>query len=134
MDVKDQLVIDSRLEAVAQAQDWLAQLASKAGFPAETVGDLKLVLTEAIGNVVHYAYDGEPGHQIILSLSTDDEALTLTIRDFGHPPDTSRYHTPDLSDLREGGYDAFLIHSLTDEVRYDASPEEGTTLTLVKQR
>ena len=40
----------------------------------------------------------------------------------------------DLSELREGGYDAFLIYSLMDEVRCDASPEMGTTLTLVKRR
>ena len=112
----------------------LAKLTSQVGFPPKTVSDLKLVLTEAIGNVVHYAYNGEPGHQIILSLSTDDEALTLTIHDFGHPPDTDRYQTPDLNELREGGYAAFLIHSLMDEVRCDASPETGTTLTLVKRR
>jgi serine/threonine-protein kinase RsbW len=134
MNLKNQLTIDSRLEEAAQACDWLADLASQAGFTPTIIGDLKLVLTEAIGNVVYYSYDGEPGHPITLSLSMDEEALTLTIRDFGHPPDVSRYHTPDLSELREGNYDAFLIHSLMDEVRYDASPETGATLTLVKYR
>ena len=134
MNAESQLIIDSRREAIAQARDWLAELTSQAGFSPQTISDLKLVLAEALGNVIHYAYDGEPGHQIILSLSTDDEGLTLTIHDFGHPPDASRYQTPDLSELREGGYDAFLIHSLMDKVCYDASPEKGTTLTLIKWR
>ncbi len=134
MNAEDRLVIDSRLEAVAEARDWLAKRASQAGFSTSTVGDLKLALTEAITNVVRHAYGGEAGRQIVLSLATDDESLTLTIRDFGRPFDTGRYRTPDLSDPQEGGYGIFLIRSLMDEVHYDTSAEEGTTLTLIKRR
>lgn len=133
MNVEDRLVIDSRLEAVAQARDWLAERASQAGFPPSMINDLKLAFTEAATNVVRHAYGGQPGHEIILSLATDDEALTLTIRDFGRQFDTDRYQEPNLSEPQEGGYGVFLMHNLMDEVRYD-TPEEGTTLTLVKRR
>ena len=134
MNTKDQLTVDSRLEEVPRACDWLTRLAGRAGFASKAIGDLQLVLTEAIGNVVHHSYDGEPGHPIVLSLSTDEKALTLTVRDFGHPPDLSRYQLPALSELSEGNYKAFLIHSLTDEVRYDISSEGAAILTLVKRR
>lgn len=134
MNAEDRLIIDSQPEALAEARDWLADRASRAGFPPDTVTDLKLALTEAVSNVMLHAYGGEPGHQIILSLVTDDQALTLTIRDFGRPFDASHYQTPDLSEPQEGGYGIFLIHSLMDEVRYDTSSGAGTTLTLVKGR
>lgn len=127
------MVIDSRLEAVAQAREWVAERAREARLCRETIGDLKLALTEAVTNVVRHSYDGEPGHQIILSWAVDDERLTLTIREFGRPFDISEYQPPDLSELHTGGYGIFLIHSLMDEVHYDTSGE-GTTLTLVKRR
>ena len=119
MSAKDRLVIDSRLEAVSQAREWVVERAKQARLSRETIGDLKLVLTEAVTNVVRHSYDGEPGHQIILSWAVDDETLTLTIRDFGRPFDPSRYQPPDLSELQTGGYGIFLIQSLMDEVRYD---------------
>jgi len=134
MSVKDRLVVDSRLEAAAQAREWIAERAKQARLSRETVGDLKLALTEVITNVVRHSYDGEPGHQIILSWAVDAETLTLTIRDFGRPFDASNYQSPDLSELQTGGYGVFLIHSLMDEVRYDTSSGVGTTLTLVKRR
>ena len=136
MDIKDRLVIDSRFDAVGQARDWLAQQATRAGFPSGDVNDLKLALTEAVTNIVRYAYDGEPDHQIILSLSIDDDALMVAIRDFGRPFDGSNHQAPNLdaSDPQENGYGIFLIKSLMDEVYYDTSSGTGTTLTLVKRR
>ncbi len=134
MDVNDRLVIDSRTEEIARARDWLTKQAIQAKFSRETIGDLKLALTEAISNVVCHSYDNEPGHQIILSLIVDDEVLTLAIRDFGRPFDVSRYQPPDLNELHEGGYGIFLIQSLMDQVDYDTSSGAGATLTLVKRR
>lgn len=134
MGAKDRLVVDSRLEALSQAREWVAERARQARLSRETIGDLKLVLTEAVTNVVRYSYDGEPGHQIILSWTVDDETLTLTIRDFGRPFDASSYQSPDLGELQTGGYGVFLIRNLMDEVRYDTSSGVGTTLTLVKRR
>jgi len=134
MNIDNRLVIDSRLEEIARARDWLAERVSQAMLSRETVGDLKLALTEALSNVICHSYDSEPGHQIILSLFVDDKALTLTIRDFGRPFDASLYQMPDLDKLQEGGYGVFLIQSLMDQVRYDTSSGVGTTLTLVKQR
>lgn len=134
MSVSDRLVIDSRFEEIARARAWLAERAYRAGFSHRAVGDLKLALTEAASNVVLHSYDGEPGHQVILSLSVDDEALTLTIRDFGRPFDASQYQAPDLNELQEGGYGVFLIQSLMDQVHYDTSSGTGTTLTLTKRR
>ena len=134
MNAQERLVIDSRLEAAAEARAWLVEQASQAGFSADTINDLKLALTEAVTNVVRHAYGGEPGHQIILSLAADAEALTLTVRDYGRPFDASLYQSPDLSEPQEGGYGMLLLRRLTDEARYDTSSETGTTLTLVKRR
>lgn len=135
MDEEDRLVVDSRLEAVAEARAWLAKQASQAGFSSDAIGDLKLAVTEAITNVVCHAYGGEPGHEIVLSLEVDEEALTLTIRDFARGQFDGNYPAPDLNgEPPESGYGIFLMRQVMDEVRYDTSSEVGTTLTLVKRR
>jgi serine/threonine-protein kinase RsbW len=135
MNTENRLVIDSRPEAVAEARAWLAERARQAGFSPNAIGDLKLAVTEAVTNVVYHAYGGEPGHEIILSLNVDEEALTLTVRDLAHRQFDGDYPTPDLNgELPEGGYGVFLIHKTMDEVHYDTSSEVGTTLTMVKRR
>jgi anti-sigma regulatory factor (Ser/Thr protein kinase) len=135
MDAENRLVIDSRLEAVAEARAWVAERASQAGFPSDAIGDLELAVTEAVANVVCHAYGGEPGHEIILSLDVDEEALTLTIRDFARRQFDGNCPTPVLNgELMECGYGVLLIRETMDEVCYDTSAEIGTTLTLVKRR
>jgi anti-sigma regulatory factor (Ser/Thr protein kinase) len=93
MNAEDRLIIDSQPEALAEARDWLTDRASRAGLPPDTVSDLKLAPTEAVSHVMLHTYGGEPRHQIILSLVTDHEALTLTICDFW--PSIRRQPLPD---------------------------------------
>ncbi len=132
--MESKLVIESKLDAIAEARQWLAKLAGQAGFTPQEVSDLKLVLTEACSNIVRHAYGGEAGHEIILSLSIYEDELALTIRDFGHKIDLSRYKGPDLDVPHEGGYGIYIVETLMDSVKYDTSPQTGTILSMVKRK
>ena len=132
--MRSELLIDSRVEEVARARKWLTEQASAEGFSSKEVRNLGLVVSEACVNVIKHAYRGEPGNPVELKLSIDETSLVLTIRDIGEKFDPETYEPPDLSEPHESGYGVFIIRSLMDEVRYNTSSEQGTTLTLVKHR
>jgi anti-sigma regulatory factor (Ser/Thr protein kinase) len=132
--VQTDLVIDSRVEQVAKARCWLSRHALAAGIPEQTVRDLGLVVSEACANIIKHAYGGRPDLPIELHLAIEPARLVLSIRDVGTKFDLQGYQPPDLSEPHEGGYGVFIIRSLMDEVVYDTSGEQGTTLTLVKYR
>lgn len=128
------MILESKLDAIAEARQWLANLADQAGFTPQEVSDLKLVLTEACSNVVRHAYGGEEGHEIILSLFIDEDELTLTIQDFGCRLDLTGYQEPDLDVPHEGGYGIYIVETLMDSVEYDTSPQTGTILSMIKRK
>ncbi len=132
--MRDTLVVESRLDRVAKARRWVAQQARSAGFDPDIVSDLELVISEALANVIKHAYGGNDGHEIHLSVTSDDEKLSLTIRDFGQKFDPTTYTPPDLDNPAEGGYGVYLIQKLMDKVTYDTSLPEGTQLSMVKYR
>ncbi|MFQ5595366.1 MAG: ATP-binding protein [Anaerolineae bacterium] len=130
----EDLVIQSRLERISDARRWLTEHARAAGFAEDAILDLRLVVSEALANVVEHAYGGASDQEIRLALVIDDEKLCLIIRDFGRKFDLAHYTAPDLDQPSEGGYGVFLMHELMDEVTYDTSPPTGTKLTLVRYR
>jgi serine/threonine-protein kinase RsbW len=134
MGVQAELVVESRVEEIARARHWLSEQARAAGFSDKDINNFGLVISEACANVIKHAYRGQPDHPIELQLSVDDTKLVLAIRDLGVKFDLAKYTPPDLTEPHEGGYGVFIIRSLMDEVEYDTSGEQGTTLRLVKYR
>lgn len=132
--VHDTLVIQSRLDAVADARRWAAERVRAAGFDEDAIFAVELALSEALTNVIRHAYGGDEGQEIHLALAINDEKLDLTIRDFGQKFDPADYTPPDLDEPAEGGYGVYLIHELMDQVTYDTSLPTGTQLNLVKYR
>jgi len=132
--VPAELVIESRIDQVARARQWLIEQARAAGVSERQIRELGLVVSEACANVIKHAYQRELGHSITLQLDIDQSKVVLCIRDHGEPFDPDSYTPPNLDEPREGGYGIFIIRSLMDEVHYDTSCDEGTILTLVKYR
>ncbi|MEM7035315.1 MAG: ATP-binding protein [Chloroflexota bacterium] len=129
------LVIESRVEAIADARHWVADCATAASFDESLLFPITLATGEALANIIEHAYQYESGHEIHLTLIFDDEKLTLLIRDFGKKPDMSKYVAPDLDiPSGDGGYGVYLIEEVMDEVDYDTSMAEGTQLSIIKYR
>jgi serine/threonine-protein kinase RsbW len=130
----EKLVIESRFDDTTKARHWVAGHARSAGFEAEVVFAIELALGEALANVIEHAYEGQPDQEIHLNLTIDETKLSLTIRDFGHKFDQAKYHPPNLSEAKEGGYGVYLIEQLMDEVRYLNPDGKGTQLNLIKYK
>lgn len=134
MAIHADLIIESRVEELARAREWMRDYAHAAGFSDRQVHELSLVVSEACTNVIKHAYRGEPNYRIELHLAIDDVQLVLSIRDSGVPFDHASYQPPDLDEPQEHGYGVFIIKSLVDEVRYETVDGSGTALRLVKYR
>ena len=132
--VRGTLVIQSRLDAVADARRWATERIRAARLGEAVIFSVELALSEALTNVIRHAYGGDENQEVRLSLVIDDEKLSLTIRDFGKKFDPISYIPPDLDVPAEGGYGVYLIHELMDQVIYDTSLPEGTRLSLIKYR
>jgi len=132
--LRAELLLDSRIEEIACAREWLKELTSAEGVLDNDVSDLGLAMSEACANVIEHAYRGQPGNPIKLRLNIDETDLVLTIHDHGEEFDPESYAPPELGEPHESGYGVFFVLSLMDKVHYDTSAERGTTLTLIKRR
>jgi sigma-B regulation protein RsbU (phosphoserine phosphatase) len=104
-----------------------------------TLFHLDLAVEEAAANVVQHAYpEGQPG-PMELCAEWDQDAVRLTLSDWGEPFDPRRVipfdiHAP-IEARIQGGMGLHFIHSLMDQVsrRISQAPGEPNTLTLVKR-
>lgn len=111
-------------------------IADRHGLDESHAHRLKLVLEEAIVNVVQHGYAGREG-DLTLSADVVDGAAVVTLHDHGRPFGPEDAPPPDLDggweERRVGGLGWHLIRQLTDGVAYhpgDAAGGRPNTLTL----
>jgi serine/threonine-protein kinase RsbW len=125
------LTIPAKPEYITLVRLALTGLAGMRPLPDETIGDLKLAVTEAASNSVRHAYsNGEGVVDIVYELQ--DDRLVVEVADngqgFNHrsPGDGRR-------DLDEGGLGIAIIQALADEFEVGARPDGvGSRLRFVK--
>jgi len=133
-----ELRIRNRLDELARASAWLARFADSLALPAETVFRLDLGLTEAVSNIIAYAYPDAAEHEILLRLQAHPEGVALEIEDDGRPFDPLRAERPPLpASLEEapiGGLGIHLIRSMLDECHYRREAGKNRLTMLAKRR
>jgi anti-sigma regulatory factor (Ser/Thr protein kinase) len=110
------------------------RISQRLGFADEEVGGITLAVDEACANVIRHAYGNRPDERIVLTLNIKEDRLEIHIRDFGRPPQPKDLKSRDLKEIRPGGLGIHFIKSAMDEVRYDAPPDGGGLLSLIKYR
>ncbi len=96
---------------------------------------IELVLAEALNNIVEHAYAGPEAGEISLAILRDGPRLSLTLCDQGKPlpggtlppPRTARLDVT-RSELPEGGFGWFLIHSLAHRLDHRRSGNDNHLL------
>ena len=102
--------------------------------------DLRLVVEEALSNVIRHGYKGLPSGDLRLALSWGPwegrGAVQADIQDHGHPFNPLSATAPDLTlaaeDRPVGGLGVMLMRQLSDVQTYRHDEEKGNHLTLVK--
>jgi len=100
----------------------VARHATAANWPDTTVAALKLAADEACTNVIEHAYEGHPGHTVIITIVVAPDRFVIRVRDTGKPFDRSSYVEPNLEHLtkegKDGGLGVHIIRRLMDHVEY----------------
>ena len=129
--------IEADLENLKQARSFIESSGNTLGVKSDTLGDLCLVVDEAVTNIILHGYDGRGG-TVDLQMERDGDSIVISIRDAAKSFDAADVETPHLeTSLRErefGGMGVFLIRKLTDEAEFRTLPAGGNELRLVKRR
>ena len=127
------LAFPARAEYITLGRLALTAIAREQGLPDDTLGDLKLALTEACTNSVRHAYEnGEGVVEVVYELQFD--RLTVEVRDDGPgftPPDRRLDGDDEDAELAEGGLGIAIIRALTDEFEL-VEGVDGSRLRFVK--
>jgi anti-sigma regulatory factor (Ser/Thr protein kinase) len=109
---------DAIAQASAQAESWLQ---SNHATP-HALNLVLLAIEELVLNCIDYGYDDDKVHTITIVLSLDDQTLTITVIDDGHPFNPLTAPSPDLSlqvkDRSIGGLGIYLLRQLSDHIEY----------------
>lgn len=112
-------------------------LAEKEGWPPDLVFRVNLTLEELGLNIMNHGHD-EGTHEIEIELTSEDDALTIEIKDDGKPFDPlTDAPEPDLESSvgvrTPGGLGVHLVRTMMDELSYRR--EQGKNhVTLVSRR
>ncbi|EIJ33919.1 ATP-binding protein [Thiothrix nivea] len=116
------LSIDSRLEQVRVLSGALRGIGQELALSDDKLGQLELMMVEAVNNVIEHAYQLQAGNDVHVRVEYNPQEVHLIISDHGHAmPDELHAEArdmPDPEDLPEGGWGMGLIHALADSIRY----------------
>lgn len=125
-------VRDAIAPASQQAEDWLTNFNPS----LDALYLVRLAIEELVLNCIKYGYDDAAEHTIVIKLIVNDQALTMTVIDDGHPFDPLAAPPPDLSvdihDRRKGGLGIYLLRELADNLAYRRF-DHTNQLTLMKR-
>ncbi len=125
------LTIPAKAEYITLGRLALTGLGRLHDLSEETLGDLKLALTEACTNSVRHAYgDREGSVEILYELHPD--RLVIEVGDEG-PGFTPPEGGPGDEELSEGGLGIAIIRALTDDFSLADGEGGGSRLRFVKR-
>lgn len=120
--IRHHLVLINSLDELTVLSDWVSELSRQLPLSSQGTFRLELVLTEAVTNVISYAYKDDEEHKIEVAIDYLDKTLTIELRDDGLPFDPLQRPEVEmpksLEDATVGGLGIHLIRSYVDECRY----------------
>jgi serine/threonine-protein kinase RsbW len=128
------LRIPAKPEYIALCRLALTGLAQARALDSDTVGDLKLALTEAVSNSVRHAY-GTPGEgQVDIRYELGPDRICVDVIDDGAGFDPEEAPSFDGDELSEGGLGIAIIRTIADDVEIESRPGvRGSRLRFVKK-
>ncbi|TGN17668.1 ATP-binding protein [Leptospira idonii] len=126
--------IPSHPRYISQTRNYFFNLALDHGYTLFDAVDLKLILGEAVSNVIKHAYKGHTDKPIFIDFYFERDRVEIRIRDYGVKTQAKDLKSFDLSDYRESGIGIFLIKHLTDYYFLDQSFEQGNQMVLIKKK
>lgn len=131
-----ELSVEADLGNLKKVRSFISETGKSLGANEDSVGDMCLVVDEAVTNVILHGYDGHNG-TVEVVVESESDALVITIRDQAKAFNPNEVEAPHLEEsLIErdyGGMGVYLINKLTDEAEFRQLPGGGNELRLVKR-
>ncbi|MDP8247972.1 MAG: ATP-binding protein [Candidatus Tritonobacter lacicola] len=104
--------------------------ASTLALSEEQLYKIELAVSEAVTNVIKYAYPGAEVGTVVLELALDDDGVTIKVKDQGVGFDFEKAGEPPRDGVaRESGLGIYIIRSVSESVRYrDEGPLHVLTM------
>jgi serine/threonine-protein kinase RsbW len=117
--------------------DYITHFANEAGLNETEVYAAQLAVDEAVTNIVEHGYGIECPSRIDVTCEILGDGLKIVIYDDADPFDPTTVPEPEvnisLEEIKPRGLGIFFMRKMMDEVKYEASPEMGNTLTMIKR-
>jgi serine/threonine-protein kinase RsbW len=116
------LELHNDLSELRRMSAWIHQSGKLMGLPQALVFELDLCATEAVTNIITYAYEGSASHCIQLRLKQEQSRIDIEIEDDGKAFNPLAFPSPPPPSSLEraplGGRGIHLIRSLMPECAY----------------
>ena len=116
---------------LAEVRHSIEDFSQQCGFTTEAVGEIGLVVNEAIANIIRHAYGNATDRPIKLTADYSGDTLRIVLRDWGSGRDPSNCCGND-NPLKPGGVGLSCLRKLMDDVRFEPQPD-GMELTLIRK-
>lgn len=98
--------------------------------------EIKTVVSEAVTNAIIHGYDNNPEGMIHISVTLDQDLITITIRDEGigilNLDEARQPLFTTKPELERSGMGFTIMENFMDEVKVVTEPSVGTTIYLTK--
>ena len=129
------LTFPGSYSSLVQIGEFVTQAAKSIGFDGFELYKIETAVDEACSNIIEHAYGKEDIGEIVVSVVTDLDKITITLTDFGEPFDPKYVKQPnldvDLQDRDDHGLGIYMMKQWMDVVIFD-SLNDKNVLTLIK--
>jgi serine/threonine-protein kinase RsbW len=131
-----ELSIDSKLEFVELVASVTKSVTAKVGFDEDDASWIELAVHEAVINAITHGNKSSAEKQVDVRFVTEQEALTVYVRDRGEGFDPSQLPDPTSADnlLNPSGRGIFYMRTFMDEVEHSIHSDGGTVVRLTKNK
>ncbi|MFQ5586016.1 MAG: ATP-binding protein [Thermodesulfobacteriota bacterium] len=130
------LSVSSHPRNLCLIRDVIKRVTKGMGFSEEESARTALALDEACCNIIKYSYNRDFSGKIEITFRISEEALEITVRDFGKYGkdfDIDKIRCCDKGEVTPGGFGVNIMRSVMDRVEYRPCTGKGNTLTMSKR-
>ena len=133
-DKRVEVMLESNLESVNEAEQVAVRFAGEAGFSEEDQHKVGMAVRESMVNAVLHGNHYDPQKKAGLRLEFERGRLVITITDQGEGFEVDRVPNPLAEEnlLRQSGRGIFLIRAFMDELHVRRLEPKGTEVRMVK--
>jgi anti-sigma regulatory factor (Ser/Thr protein kinase) len=128
------VTIPSDPSAIAAVRRAVEDLGARIGLDERAVGDVGLCVNEALANVMRHAYGGAGDRPIVVRAWCEDDALVVTIRDWGNGVNPASLPPKAYDPCEPGGLGLICLQRMMSTVSYVPQDDGGMLLVMTRRR